>query len=119
MASPIVVWNEIPVTDLEASVKFYNTVFGWNMTINTEGPNPMADFGGRTDVSGGHLYPGEPANDNGPTVHFGVEALEAAADRCRAAGGEIIGEPIPLPMGRFIYAKDIDGNSIGLFEASA
>ena len=120
MTNPIVVWNEIPVTDLEASVKFYNTVFGWDMTINTDGPNPMADFGGSQDVSGGHLYPGQPANNNGPTVHFGVEGpLEAAAERCRAAGGEVIGEPIPLPSGRFIYAKDPDGNSIGLFEATA
>ncbi|MDJ1006688.1 MAG: VOC family protein [Paracoccaceae bacterium] len=119
MTNPIVVWNEIPVTDLDASVKFYNALFGWDMKINTDGPNPMADFGGRTDVSGGHLYPGQPARDNGPTVHFAVEdTLEAAAERCRAAGGTVIGEPIPLPTGRFIYAKDIDGNSIGLFETA-
>ena len=120
MTNPIIVWNEIPVTDLEASVKFYNAVFGWDMKINNEGPNPMADFGGKMDVSGGHLYPGTPAKDSGPTVHFGVEdSLEAAAERCRAAGGIVIGEPIPLPSGRFIYAKDIDGNSIGLYESAA
>lgn len=120
MANPIIVWNEIPVTDLEASVEFYNAVFGWDMTIDTSGPNPMADLGGRTDVSGGHLYPGKPASNNGPTVHFGVEdSLEATAERCRAAGGTVIGEPIPLPTGRFIYAEDLDGNSIGLFETAA
>ncbi|MEL7104849.1 MAG: VOC family protein [Pseudomonadota bacterium] len=119
MPAPIVVWNEIPVTDLEASVKFYNALFGWDMTINTQGPNPMADFGGRQDVSGGHLYPGTPANENGPTVHIGVQgSLEDAVDRCWSAGGTVIGEPIALPSGRFIYAKDIDGNSIGLFEAA-
>lgn len=120
MANPIIVWSEIPVSNLDASVAFYNTVFGWSMTINTEGPNPMAEFGGSMDVGGGHLYPGQPANENGPTVHFRVDGtLEDAVDRCWTAGGTVIGEPIPLPSGRFIYAKDLDGNSIGLFEASA
>ncbi len=120
MSNPIVVWSEIPVTDLDASIKFYNAVYGWDMTVNNEGPNPMAEFGGSMDAAGGHLYPGTPATDNGPTVHIAVpDTLEAASERCRAAGGEIVGEPIPLPVGRFVYAKDLDGNSIGLFENAA
>jgi predicted enzyme related to lactoylglutathione lyase len=28
---PIVVWTEIPVTDLQKSTDFYGKVFGWNM----------------------------------------------------------------------------------------
>ena len=34
----------------------------------------------------------------------------------RKAGGEVMDMIIPLPMGRFAYAHDPDGNSIGLFE---
>jgi len=38
----IVSWVEIPVTDMDKAVAFYNRVFGYDMTIDTAGPNPMA-----------------------------------------------------------------------------
>ncbi|MDP1667509.1 VOC family protein [Phaeovulum sp.] len=117
---PIVVWNEIPVSDMKKAIAFYNSVFGYNMTIDATGPNPIAVLGGNMTVVGGHLYPGKPANSGGPTVHLAVPGkVEDAAKRCRAAGGEIVGEAITIPPGRFIYAKDPDGNSIGLFEPAA
>lgn len=120
MSKPIVVWSEIPVSDMDASIKFYNAVFGWDMTLDTSGPNPMAVFGSAMDAVGGHLYPGKPANDSGSTIHINVPGkLEEAAERCREAGGSVVSDPIPLPVGRFVYAKDLDGNSIGLFEGAA
>jgi hypothetical protein len=113
-----VVWTELPVTDLAAAVAFYNAVLGTRMEIDTSGPNPMAVIPGAKDAVAGHLYPGTPApKGSGPTVHLAVpDTVEAAMERCRAAGGEVDGTIIPLPMGRFAYAKDPDGNSIGLFE---
>ena len=114
---PVVVWSEIPVSDMKKAVAFYNATFDWQMTIDESGSNPMAILGGRMDDAGGHLYPGKPAAGNGPTVHIVVpDRLEDAAIRCRKAGGEVIGEIIAIPPGRFVYAKDPDGNSIGLFE---
>ncbi len=114
---PVVVWSEIPVSDMNKAVAFYNATFDWQMTIDESGPNPMAILGGRMDDAGGHLYPGKPASDGGPTVHIVVpDRLEDAAIRCRKAGGEVIGEIVTIPPGRFVYAKDPDGNSIGLFE---
>ena len=120
MSSPIVVWNEIPVSDLGRAVSFYNAVFGWSMDIDETGPNPMAMFGNDPATSGGHLYPGKPATDNGPTVHLSVAGkVEEAADRVWKAGGTVVSEAVEIPPGRFIYAKDPDGNSIGLFEPKA
>lgn len=117
---PIVVWSEIPVSDMQKAVAFYNAVFDWTMTIDESGPNPMAILGNSMDTVGGHLYPGKPADGNGPTVHLAVKGrLEDAAIRCRKAGGTVLGEVITIPPGRFVYAKDPDGNSIGLFEAAA
>ncbi len=115
----IIVWGEIPVTDMEKSVAFYNKVFGYEMTIDNSGPNPMAVLGGSMDDAGGHLYPGKPAPDGGNTIHLGLEdSLEAGMERCKTAGGEIVGDVIAMPFGRFAYAKDLDGNSVGLFEAA-
>lgn len=114
----IMVWGEIPVTDLDKAVAFYSEVFGYRMSIDTSGPNPMAVLGGVMDRAGANLYPGTPAADGGNTIHLDLpDALEAGIKRCIAAGGEVVSSPIAIPSGRFVYAKDLDGNSIGLYEA--
>lgn len=115
-----VVWTEIPVLDLDRGIAFYKEVFGHALDRDDSGPNPMAMFSTSDPVNGvaGHLYPGKPAQGgNGPTVHLQVpDSLEASAERCERAGGTILSEPIGIPAGRFQYATDPDGNSIGLFE---
>jgi len=117
-----IVWIEVPVEDIERATAFYNHVLQAGMTIDREtGPDPMATFptGSPSGVSG-HLYPGKPANGTGPTPHFAVpDTLEAAMDRVFDAGGSIVGQPIPLPSGRFCYVIDTEGNSIGLFQPNA
>ena len=101
----IMVWGEIPVTDMDASVAFYSKVFGYEMTIDTSGPNPMAVLGGSMNAAGGHIYPGKPAPDGGNTIHLGLQdSLEAGIARCKEAGGEIIRPPIQSPAGGFCYA---------------
>lgn len=118
---PITVWTEVPVTDMERAVTFYNTVFGYEMAIDTTGPNPMAVFGNNMNTVGGHLYPGTPGTaGNGPTVHLALpDTLEAGIERCTKAGGQVISPAIEIPPGRFAYAIDPDGNSLGLFEPKA
>ena len=57
-----VCWFEIPVTDLERSKTFYETVLGTTMRPDDTGPNPMVAFTRMDDpVASGHLYPGKPA----------------------------------------------------------
>lgn len=118
---PIVVWSEIPVSDMQKSMAFYETVFGYDMKLDASGPNPIAILGNAMDTVGGHLYPGKPAEmGQGPTLHLAVPgALEDAAKRCATAGGTVLSEPVAIPPGRYVYAQDPDGNSLGLFEPAA
>jgi predicted enzyme related to lactoylglutathione lyase len=117
------VWAEIPVTDLTRAMAFYADLLGQELTLETDGPNPMAMFvcdmaGGGT---GGHLYPGKPAAaGTGATVHLAVPGkVEDAMARCTKAGGQVVSPIVTIPPGRFAYALDPDGNSIGLFEVAA
>jgi predicted enzyme related to lactoylglutathione lyase len=114
-------WFEIPVTDLDVSMKFYAEVFGMELSIDNSGPNPMVVFPTADASRGvsGHLYPGTPS-ENGPTIHLVVpDTLEAARSRLTAAGGTAISPDIEIPAGRFFYARDPDGNSIGLFQMAS
>lgn len=113
-----VVWSEIPVRDLDRGIAFYGALLQSELKRDDSGPNPMADLADPEHGVAGHLYPGEPAAPGtGPTIHLNVpDTLEAAAERCWKAGGTVKSEPIAIPVGRFQYVEDPDGNSIGLFE---
>ena len=114
------VWAEIPVTDLDRAIAFYNTVFRTELKKETTGPHPMAMFQTSSQMGvAGHLYPGKPAPDGtGPTVHLASpDRLEDALGRVTEAGGNVLSEIITIPAGRFAYCVDPDGNSIGIFSA--
>lgn len=112
------VWFEIPSTDLDRSKSFYETVLGSKMTRNDDGPNPIVAFTSMEDAGvSGHIYPGKPsAQGTGNTIHLGVsDKLEDAMGRVSQAGGQVVSDIIPIPVGRFVYCLDPDGNSVGLF----
>ncbi|PVB60810.1 VOC family protein [Labrenzia sp. 011] len=114
------VWTEIPVSDLDKAVAFYNDVFQTELTrIVDMGPNEIAMFPVRDGGRAGHLYPGKPpARGSGATIHLACpDTLEDTMERFVRAGGEVISDPVAIPAGRFAYGIDPDGNSIGLFAA--
>ncbi len=114
-----VVWTEIPVRDLTAAHRFYETVLGLEMNRCTMDGFEMVDFKAASQSGvAGHLYVGEPApKGSGPTVHLAIpDRVEAALERAVAAGGKIASPVITIPPGRFAKIEDPDGNSIGLFE---
>jgi predicted enzyme related to lactoylglutathione lyase len=116
------VWSEIPVTSMDRAMAFYNAVCDADLTLDHTGPNPVAMF--KTDDENavcGHLYEGKPAGDgSGPTVHLAAPGtLEEIIARIWDAGGKVISPPIAIPAGRFAYALDPDGNSIGFFEMAS
>ncbi len=114
-----VVWVEIPVTDLDRSIAFYNKVFDTELKKDaTSGPNPMAMFPTSNPAGvAGNLYPGKPSpGGTGPTIHLASpDKLEDALGRVPEAGGQVVSEVISIPAGRFAYCLDPDGNSIGIF----
>jgi uncharacterized protein len=119
MPENIAVWFEIPVSDLERSRIFYETVLAMPTHRDDNGPNPLINIGSE-DLSGvaGHLYPGKPAaKGTGNTIHVtvGSGTLEEALARVAPAGGEVVSPVITIPPGRFAYCLDPDGNSIGIF----
>ena len=113
-------WFEIAVSDLNASMAFYGAVLEQDLSVDNTGPNPIAMLSYNDDEPGvgGHLYPGKPSRE-GATIHLVVrDSLDAARARILAAGGKVESPDIEIPPGTFFYARDLDGNSLGLFKSN-
>jgi predicted enzyme related to lactoylglutathione lyase len=112
------VWFEIPVSDLDRARAFYAALMQRDMGMDDTGPNPMVWFSPiQQHGVGGHLYAGKPAAaGTGPTIHLAApDGLDACMKRIRENGGTVVSDVIEIPAGKFFYATDPDGNSIGLF----
>jgi uncharacterized protein len=114
-----IVFTEIPASDPERACRFYETLLQGPLARDDNGPNPVWMFphaeGGH---AAGHIYPGRPANDgDGMTAHIAVtDQLTDAMERVRQGGGEVLSTVMDIPVGSFFYAKDTEGNSLGLFK---
>lgn len=114
------VWVEIPATDLNRAKTFYEAVLETSLVENNDGPQAMQMIPSADGAMCGHLYAGKPATDgDGITAHLSVTGeLADAMARIKASGGEVVSETISLPSGSFFYAKDTEGNSLGIFKYS-
>lgn len=114
---------EIPVTDCERALSFYNTVFDWTLSFETVGASEMAYFPASSKApgaSGALVYEQpfyEPSSTYGPLVYFTCDDAGTAAERSERAGGriEIPKTPVPEPAGGGYISVVIDteGNRIG------
>lgn len=112
------VWVEIPATDLNRAKAFYEAVLDTTLVEDNNGPQTMQLIPSANGAMCGHLYEGKPVTaGDGITPHLSVAGeLADAMGRVKAGGGEVISEKVSVPSGTFFYAKDTEGNSLGIFK---
>ncbi|HEV7784187.1 MAG TPA: VOC family protein [Thermoanaerobaculia bacterium] len=105
---------EIPTTDIDRSVSFYQAVFGWQTRRRGDGATAFDDAVG--EVSGAWVT-GRPASPNpGLLLYIMVDSLTATVEAVTAHGGRIVqpmGADAPELTARF---ADPDGNVLGLYQ---
>lgn len=117
-----VVHFEMPYRDAARAAKFYADAFGWQLqrlgpemgdyilatTATADNPAPGAVRGA---INGG-LFPFKadwPMQH--PSMVIAVDDLRAAMARVTGAGGEVLGEPMPIPgVGDYVSFVDSEGN---------
>ncbi len=114
MANPIC-HMEIPSTDLSESKRFYETVFGWQVTIEPDGSYAM--FSPGEDELGGGFDPSISVSEGGVVAYIKVENIPAALASIAEHGGSIVKEKTQISPEYGFYAlfKDCCGNLIGLW----
>lgn len=111
---------EIPVSDPDKAIEFYNSVFGWTFRqwgeekywLVTTGPE------GEPGINGGLLLRRAPDHPQVNTI--GVADVGAALESVVAAGGSIAVPRMAIPgVGWLAYGKDPDGNIFGMMQPDA
>jgi predicted enzyme related to lactoylglutathione lyase len=100
---------ELPVRDVAAAKAFYESAFGWSLTDYgpeyAGGPAGEAELGLRAEEEAGSPLPG-----------IAVDDLEAALERVRQLGAEIIVPIFDFPGGRRFQFRDPGGNEVACFK---
>ncbi|MEV8535727.1 VOC family protein [Streptomyces sp. NPDC051211] len=110
-------WVDASLPDVEAGKRFYGELFGWTFG------GASGEYGGYTQAySGGRNVAALAPKPDGrlPTVwgvYLYTSDAYAAAARIRAAGGQMVMEPMPVgPYGTAAMAADPGGAVFGLWQ---
>jgi lactoylglutathione lyase len=107
----------ITTADLSASLGFYRDLLGAKVSYEFAGPDGEPAYVG-LELGGAHLGIGrDPDAAVEPSPRFSLwvyaEDCDAAVERLRAAGVEIVEEPADRPWGeRVARVRDPDGNLV-------
>jgi predicted enzyme related to lactoylglutathione lyase len=118
-ASHVVSWFEIPSTDFERAVRFYETALDTTLRREDFGGQPMGIFQYTEPATGGcivHSSTIKPSTD-GVVVYLNAQpSVDAVLARVEKAGGKVQGPVIELPqdIGHIGFFVDTEGNRIGL-----
>jgi predicted enzyme related to lactoylglutathione lyase len=114
-------WRELVATEAVAAFDFYSGLFGWTKTdAFNMGPIGIYQLfsAGAENIGGMMTQPdkGEPPHWN---YYFRVDAVGAAIERLKAAGGTVINGPHPVPSGDFVVqARDPQGLNFHLMSVN-
>jgi predicted enzyme related to lactoylglutathione lyase len=122
-----VVHFEIPYDDRERMMRFYRSVFGWQLealgeemgsyvlaTTALEDAKPGTPAGA---INGGFFPRKADWPDQHPSVVIGVRDIRTAMSLVAQAGGEVLGEPMPIPgIGEYVAFRDTEGNRLSMLQ---
>jgi uncharacterized protein len=113
------VWFEIPSSDFDRAVRFYEAVFQVSMKREKIG-GQMAVFPTPDGVASGAIVeqqPGYLPSSTGAVIYLNSGAdLSPLLTRATQNGGKVLLQKTALPpgMGHFAHIQDSEGNRIGL-----
>jgi predicted enzyme related to lactoylglutathione lyase len=108
---------EIQAVDFEASAKFYETVFDWN--LDRRGPANIA-FDDRSGALIGHFVTGRAGQrDAGIVPYVYVGNVDEAVRRAIDNGGVVIKAPYPEGELTVATVHDPAGNLVGIWQAGS
>ncbi|MDQ4131039.1 MAG: VOC family protein [Actinomycetota bacterium] len=116
-------WVDLSTSDAEGAKRFYGDLFGWEAEDMPAGDGAIYSMCRlRARYVAGISEQGEPETRRGMPPHWNnyvtVDDLEAATERARALGGNVLAEPFDvLDAGRMAVIQDPAGATFMLWQA--
>ena len=115
----VAVWFEIPASDFDRAVGFYENVFDTRLVREKFGPADMAVFPAEGQATSGAIMKGEgyaPAAAGAVVYLRSKVDLNVPLSKITALGGRVATPKTALPegMGYFAHFVDCEGNRVGL-----
>lgn len=113
------IWTEYSCPDLEAAERFYGAVFGWSLQGSDEAGSEEDPYyawhaeGQRWEEGIAGASAGEAARW---LPYIAVESAANAVATTTGAGGEVLIEPLVIPVGTMAVLKDPQGAEFGALE---
>ena len=117
-------WNDLATSNMEASKKFYNELFGWQFKDSDDPAMPYTEisldggkqFGGMWDLN--MECEGQEAGEK-PPPHWmswvAVDDVDASAAKVWELGGKVCVPPTDIPnTGRFCVVTDPTGATVSM-----
>jgi len=125
-----VIHFEIPYEDALRIAGFYEAAFGWkteplgaDMGNYVLATTALADAkkGAQAGAINGGFYKKNPAwPAQYPSIVIAVQNIRVAIKKVTDAGGQILGEPMPIPgVGFYVSFIDTEGNRLAILEPVA
>jgi hypothetical protein len=123
-----VVHFEMPAVDRKRMADFYTKTFGWQTQIMGEemggyvlASTVESDETGRPTkpgaINGGFYQRTDDPVSHAPSVVIAVDNLNDHMKKVTAAGGKIIGEPMPIPgVGLWVSFYDTENNRVSMLQ---
>lgn len=121
-----VVHFEMPVDDKERMMKFYSSVFGWELNqLGADFGNYIIAMTTESDKKGplksgainGGFYEVKEGIKRATSVVISVEDIREAVKKVTEAGGTIVMEPMDMKgVGWLAYFNDTEGNYVGIIQ---
>jgi predicted enzyme related to lactoylglutathione lyase len=123
-----VIHFEMPYDDRERMAKFYQSAFDWktqmlgaemgNYVLATTVESDAQNCPQLPGAINGGFYPRDPAMPaQAPSLVIAVEDIQAAMKNIRAAGGELLGDPMDIPgVGTYVSFYDTEKNRVSVLQ---
>jgi len=107
---------EIPSPDLQRSILFYDTVFGWKSQTMPDGKYAVFSIGD-TQSGGGFDTNTKPAEQGvGPGLVINVDNIPEMIEKIKKAGGIITQDKTEIPgFGFYARFQDLNGNHMQIY----
>lgn len=110
---------ELNTPDVAKAKAFYSDMFGWAIEDQDMGGGMMYSTFKPADGPGGGMM-SMPGGFNGWMNYVGVEEINAATEKAKSLGAEVVMGPHPIPnVGFFTILKDPTGCVIAIFQPTA